>query len=89
VGKGRGHIPVRTCVSCGAKKPKNELMRLVVGEAGFVRDDLGRGRGKGAYICNAEACREQVLKGKRRPRVFRSEKPVRASAGSGKRRHED
>jgi predicted RNA-binding protein YlxR (DUF448 family) len=88
VGKGRGHTPIRTCLSCGAKKPKKELMRLVVDEAGFVRDDLGSGRGRGAYICNTEACRERLLKGKRRHRVFRSEKPVIASAGPGKKRHE-
>ncbi len=74
VGKGRGHTPIRTCISCGTKKAKKEMARLVVRESGLVRDDLGSTKGRGAYICDTEACRERLMKNRRRHRVFRGDK---------------
>jgi predicted RNA-binding protein YlxR (DUF448 family) len=51
------HIPLRTCISCGAKKAKRELIRLVVNAEGeVVRDPNGRGSGRGAYVCNNKTC---------------------------------
>lgn len=68
MGKDRSHTPIRTCVSCGAKRSKNELIRLVLdAEAQLVRDDQGKGQGRGAYVCKSKFCREQLLKN-RRPR---------------------
>jgi predicted RNA-binding protein YlxR (DUF448 family) len=86
VGKNRGHTPIRTCISCGTKKAKKEMTRLVVRESGFVRDDLGSRKGRGAYICDTEACREQLMKNRRPHRVFRGDKHFGASAGLGKSR---
>jgi predicted RNA-binding protein YlxR (DUF448 family) len=80
VGKGRGHTPIRTCVSCGAKKPKRELIRLAADEANLVRHDLGSGKGKGAYICDTQACREQLVKAGRLRRAFRGTKRLMAFA---------
>jgi predicted RNA-binding protein YlxR (DUF448 family) len=73
VGKGRGHTPIRTCISCGTKKAKKEMRRLVVTDSGLVRDDLGSRKGRGAYICDTEACREQLMKNRRRHRVIRGD----------------
>ena len=78
MGKGRGHLPLRTCISCGAKKGKKELIRLAVNERGsVVRDDLGITKGRGAYICKTNACGEELLRKRRLHRVFRLEGPVR------------
>ena len=80
MGKGKGHIPIRTCISCGAKRGKKELIRLVVnGEGRLVRDDLETGQGRGAYICNIKSCFEQLSRNKRLNRAFRTKERISIS----------
>ena len=75
--KARGHIPVRTCISCGMKRAKGDMVRLVTDEAGFLfRDKLMRKEGRGAYVCDSKECGEDLLKNKRLQKVFRRDKPV-------------
>jgi predicted RNA-binding protein YlxR (DUF448 family) len=57
----RGHVPVRTCVGCRARRPKAEMIRFVIGCQELA---LGNARGRGAYVCRAEACLEKALKRK-------------------------
>ncbi len=46
------HIPERTCVACGDKKPKTDLVRLARSPHGRVSvDPIGRAPGRGAYVC--------------------------------------
>ena len=50
-------IPLRTCVACRGEKPKKEMLRIVKNAAGEIRLDFsGKLPGRGAYICNDEAC---------------------------------
>ena len=59
------HVPSRTCIVCGTKTAKSDLLRLVASSDGSVRvDDTGRSPGRGAYICKtADAeCRRRDLK---------------------------
>lgn len=80
MGKGKGHIPIRTCISCGAKRRKRELIRLVVNEGGqLIKDDQGKVQGRGAYVCKRESCREQLLKNRRLGRRFRTGKAITIS----------
>lgn len=52
--------PERTCVGCGQKRPKRELVRLVL-EGGRVQVDAAQTRaGRGAYLCSAECVRKAV-----------------------------
>lgn len=45
------HIPMRTCIATGVKKPKNELIRLVKMADGSVAIDLkGKERARGANL---------------------------------------
>lgn len=45
------HIPYRTCIATGVKKPKKELMRLVRLPDGAVKvDPTGKMRGRGANL---------------------------------------
>ena len=77
MGKGKGHIPIKTCISCGAKRGKRELSRLVVnGKGQLIRDDEGKRHGRGVYVCKTKSCREQLSKNKRIRRRFRTEKAV-------------
>ena len=48
----RKHIPLRTCVSCGLKIAKRDLLRVVAHpEDGVLVDTGGRQNGRGAYVC--------------------------------------
>ena len=51
------HIPLRTCVICGAKSPKRELLRIVATPSdGVGVDDTGRLAGRGTYVCGGVQC---------------------------------
>jgi|GEM_PF-616695 len=77
MGKDKRHIPIRTCISCGAKRTKKELIRLVLDAQGVViRDDSGKNDGRGAYVCRSKSCWERLRKGSLLNRAFRKEGPI-------------
>jgi uncharacterized protein len=51
-------IPLRTCVGCGRKAPKDELLRFVARDGVLVPGATDRGRG--AYTCRRLACFERA-----------------------------
>ncbi|WP_337870164.1 YlxR family protein [Meiothermus sp.] len=54
------HIPIRQCIACRERRPKRELLRVVLTEAGPVLDPTGRKPGRGAYVCpDKPACWEE------------------------------
>jgi len=82
-GKGpgaRGHVPVRTCVACGAKGAKFDLVRLALDPVdGLIRVDARQQLpGRGAYVC--AGCRPGLRDNKRLRRAFRCE--ARGLAGN-------
>lgn len=51
------HIPQRTCVICGKKTDKRDLLRLVYQEEGGLQiDPSGKMEGRGAYLCKEGDC---------------------------------
>ena len=53
----RRHIPERSCVACGKKVAKSELIRIVRTPEGDVMvDSSGKRPGRGAYLCRASLC---------------------------------
>ena len=49
------HIPERTCVACGSKRPKHELVRIASSSQGQVSvDSTGKAPGRGAYVCGPQ-----------------------------------
>ena len=67
-------IPERTCIACRSVKPKNELIRIVRTPDGKVTKDLsGKAAGRGAYICDDEACIKKCMKQKPLGKVFKVE----------------
>jgi predicted RNA-binding protein YlxR (DUF448 family) len=49
------HIPERTCVACGSKKPKAEFVRVARSPQGQVSvDRTGKAPGRGAYVCGPD-----------------------------------
>ena len=60
------HIPQRSCVICGMKTSKRELVRIVMTpERECAVDDTGKRSGRGAYLCRQPACWDRALRGGR------------------------
>lgn len=66
--------PQRTCLGCGARKSKTDLVRLVAREGRLVVDRPQREPGRGGYCCATAACANRLLrvKDERLRRLFRS-----------------
>ena len=78
--KGKVHIPVRTCISCGAKREKNLLIRLAFDKDNtLIKDTSYNMTGRGVYVCNIWPCLERLLKNKRLNRQFRTDKEISVS----------
>ena len=61
----------RMCASCGTKKDKKELLRIVKDKEGNISiDKTGKMPGRGAYLCNDEKCLNQAIKTKRLEKVL-------------------
>ena len=59
------HVPQRTCLACGRKTAKAELLRLCRNRDGQVLIDLRQCLpGRGAYVCPSAACTRLLLKKK-------------------------
>ena len=66
VGMGKKSIGERTCMGCGRKAHKAELLRFVVDETGGLLFDLGqRAAGRGGYLCRRASCLDQAVKRRR------------------------
>ncbi len=69
-------IPMRTCIACRTEKPKAEMLRIVRNAAGEIRLDFsGKLPGRGAYICNDEACIRRLNKQKLLHKTFSCDVP--------------
>ena len=71
-------VPERTCIGCGMKSHKDELVRIVLYKddeagdfAGIVVDPAGRMKGRGAYLCRKKECLELAVKKKALNRAFK------------------
>ena len=64
-------IPQRTCIGCGEKKDKKDLIRIVKDKEGKISiDKTGRANGRGAYICDKIDCLEKAIKSKKLEKSF-------------------
>lgn len=73
---------MRTCISCGAVRDKEDLIRLVLNAQGLlVRDDRGIEQGRGAYVCSGRPCWDRLWTGNRLKRAFGRGGPVDFNPG--------
>ncbi len=63
--------PVRTCVGCGEKGNRRELVRLRIEGACVVIDRDRKGGGRGAWLHEARSCLEQAIRRRAFQRAFR------------------
>lgn len=62
----RRHVPQRSCIACGKKLAKADLIRVVKTPDGRVTvDTTGKRPGRGTYLCKGSTCSDQALKKKR------------------------
>lgn len=54
--------PVRTCIGCGARRPKVELVRVVADGERVAVDEAKRAAGRGAYVCDGRCAQKAVGK---------------------------
>ncbi len=69
---GRKHIPARTCVICRTRDAKRALTRVVRTAEGVVVDLSGKLNGRGAYLCDQDACWQRALDGDALGRALRT-----------------
>lgn len=64
-------VPIRKCIACNEHFEKKSLIRVVRTPQGdIVLDNTGKQNGRGAYVCNSQACLSRVLSKKNLQRVF-------------------
>jgi len=63
--------PVRTCIGCGERAAKSDLLRVVAAEGEIVPDVTLRLPGRGAYLHRSLACLERAERRKAFPRALR------------------
>ncbi len=63
--------PVRTCLGCHKRFPKNQLLKFVLQEGMIVFDSKGTGQGRSAYCCNNKNCLRVFSIQKKLSRAFR------------------
>ena len=57
----------RTCIGCGKKRQKHELLRIVKNKEDEISVDReGKKSGRGAYICKDIQCLEKLIKNPKR-----------------------
>ena len=63
--------PQRTCIGCGSKKDKKDLIRIVHNKEGEIAmDRTSKMPGRGAYLCDKIECLEKAIKTKKLERTF-------------------
>jgi predicted RNA-binding protein YlxR (DUF448 family) len=71
--RSKQHIPIRTCISCGVKRSKKDLVRLALDSDGHVlKDEKGQISGRGAYVCDNPSCLGRLDEVERLRRAFRT-----------------
>lgn len=48
------HVPVRSCIACGKRVSKRDLVRVAVVGGTVSVDPSGKTPGRGAYLCREE-----------------------------------
>jgi uncharacterized protein len=68
---------IRTCVGCGTRAAKSDLLRVVAVGGDIVADPAGRQPGRGAYMHPSPDCLERARRRRAIPRALRATVPLR------------
>jgi uncharacterized protein len=67
---------IRTCVGCGTRAAKSDLLRVVAVDGEIVVDAGARRPGRGAYLHPSEDCLERARRRRAIPRALRVTGPL-------------
>lgn len=67
----RGHVPIRTCRSCGKRTSKDKLNRFTLDQGALVESQED---GYGLYCCLDTECRTKIEKKLRKQKIVRADK---------------
>ncbi|MGD0375259.1 MAG: YlxR family protein [Streptosporangiaceae bacterium] len=67
---------IRTCVGCGSRAAKSDLLRLVAAGDEIVPDPLARMPGRGAYLHPSQGCFDKARRRRVFPRALRLPGPL-------------
>ena len=56
------HVPIRTCLGCGHKRPKKGLVRIVLKDGAFILDEESKIPGRGVYLSPPGVSVSRMLK---------------------------
>jgi uncharacterized protein len=62
---------IRTCVGCGTRAAKSDLLRIVAAGGEVVADPAARRPGRGAYLHPSLECLERARRRRAIPRALR------------------
>ena len=71
----KGGNSERLCVSCRTYHKKNELIRIMRTEDGFLVDPGRKSHGRSVYVCRNRSCVERMLERKLLSKAFRTSVP--------------
>jgi len=67
---------IRTCVGCGTRAAKSDLLRVVAVDGEIVVDPAARRPGRGAYLHPSKDCLERARRRRAIPRALRVTGPL-------------
>src|ERR1039458_6525964 len=67
---------IRTCVGCGSRAAKSDLLRLVAAGDEIAPDPLARMPGRGAYLHPSQGCFDRAQRRRAFPRALRMPGPL-------------
>jgi predicted RNA-binding protein YlxR (DUF448 family) len=67
---------IRTCVGCGTRAAKSDLLRVVAVDGQIVADPTARRPGRGAYLHPSLDCVERARRRRAIPRALRVTGPL-------------
>jgi len=66
-------VPMRMCIACRESKTKENFVRVVKTQDGFIVDSLNKVTGRSAYICNNKECIDKVIKNRLLNKSFKQD----------------
>ncbi|HUJ04693.1 MAG TPA: YlxR family protein [Streptosporangiaceae bacterium] len=67
---------IRTCIGCGARAAKSDMLRIVAVDGEVVVDPAARRPGRGAYLHPSPDCVERARRRRAIPRALRATGPL-------------
>ena len=75
-------IPQRSCIGCGTKKDKKDLIRIVrTPDGDIVLDRTGKKAGRGAYVCDDPSCIQKAFASKSLEKIMKTDEQLYFALG--------